>query len=64
MRSIKNIKTQKPTVFTVFATFGFMGEPLIFSINKKNNRPPSSAGKGTRFITARLIEIRAMKDNR
>ena len=37
---------------------------LLFFNYQENNRPPSNAGKGSKFMTAKLIEIRAIKDKR
>ena len=48
----------------MFATFGFMREPFIFSIRRKRNLPPSRAGKGKKFITAKFTDIIAAKDKR
>ena len=64
MKIIKAINSMKPMAFKALATTGLIGEPLIFSISKNNSRPPSSAGNGNKLITARLIDIKAVKDMR
>jgi hypothetical protein len=61
---MRSIRRQKPTILTALATFGFILEPLISSINKKKSRPPSSAGNGIKFMIARFTEIKAAKDKR
>lgn len=62
--SMSRIKIPKPIIFAIFANFGFIREPFIFSINKKKSLPPSNAGNGSKFIIAKFIEIRAAKDSR
>ena len=54
----------KPIALAVLAILGLIGEPFIFSISKKNNRPPSSAGNGIRFMIARFMEISAAKESK
>ena len=62
--SIKIMRIAKPMVFMAFAIFGFMREPFIFSMRRKSSRPPSSAGKGSKFMIARFMEISAVKESR
>ena len=62
--NIKIIKSEKPIKFRVFEILGLIGERFILSIPTNNNLPPSSAGNGSKFITARLSDIRAVSDIR
>lgn len=55
--SINKSNKIKPNAFTIFDICGLMGDPLITSINKKNNRPPSRAGMGSKFNIAKFMEI-------
>ena len=56
--------TDKPLSDINFNILGDIGRRIIPSIIKKNNLPPSSAGNGIKFITARLIEIKAVKPSK
>jgi hypothetical protein len=58
--TIRRIRRIKPAAFKVFAILGFIADPFIPSIKTKSNLPPSSAGKGNKFITAKLREINAV----
>ena len=51
---MENIKRINPTEWIVFSTFGLTGLPLIFSISKNNNLPPSNAGIGSKLINPTL----------
>ena len=61
---MRRIKIIKPILFKVLAIFGLILEPFIFSISKKSNLPPSSAGNGIRLIIAKFTEIKAAKESR
>ena len=62
---MKPIKTTKPAVFTAAwyrsGTFRLNSSSVSWSTNRKNTRPPSSAGMGSMFITARFTAISAAK---
>ena len=61
IKSIRRIRRAKPAVFTILKTFDEIRLRVIASIKIKNRRPPSSAGKGKRFMIDRLIDISAVK---
>ena len=64
MNTINAIKIRKPIPFAMFVTSGFIGERFIVSMRMNNNRPPSSAGNGKRFMIARLMEIIAVRETK
>ncbi len=57
---MRRMRRRNPTVFNTCTYFGLIGEPVTDSIPTKSSLPPSSAGNGRRFMTARLSEINAV----
>jgi hypothetical protein len=47
--------------FKVLEILGFIGRLMTASIMTNNTRPPSKAGNGIRFMTAKFKEIKATK---
>ena len=59
---ISDIRATKPTKWYRFSRSGVTFKPSFCKI-RTNCRPPSRAGRGSAFITARLSEIEATKSS-